>query len=103
MTNGVPAPFPVRTEMLRIPCPFCGERAHTEFTYGGDASAHRPTDPAAQTLASWLDYIYLRINPKGERRELWQHTSGCRRWIEVTRNAADHSIRATKPAGRLGE
>ena len=24
--------------MLRINCPFCGERDHSEFTYGGDAT-----------------------------------------------------------------
>ena len=27
--------------MLRITCPFCGERDYTEFRYGGDASLIR--------------------------------------------------------------
>jgi hypothetical protein len=26
----------------------------------------------------WHDYVYLRDNPAGPHRELWQHVSGCR-------------------------
>jgi len=28
--------------MIRIPCPFCGERDHSEFAYGGDATVVYP-------------------------------------------------------------
>ena len=28
--------------MIRIPCPFCGERDHSEFTYGGDGTINYP-------------------------------------------------------------
>ena len=28
--------------MIRIPCPYCGVRDHSEFRYGGDAGKPRP-------------------------------------------------------------
>ena len=33
--------------MILIPCPYCGPRAQTEFSYGGDASVVRPQWHAA--------------------------------------------------------
>jgi len=30
-------------DMIRIKCPYCGERDHSEFTYGGDASIKYPS------------------------------------------------------------
>ena len=45
--------------MLLIECPWCGERAQVEFTYGGDASASRPTDPQSVPIEVWLDHVYL--------------------------------------------
>jgi heterotetrameric sarcosine oxidase delta subunit len=53
--------------MLLIPCPFCGPRDHVEFSYGGDATLTRPE--AAAPDAAWIDYIYLRDNPKGPHLE----------------------------------
>jgi len=77
--------------MLLIPCPWCGERAQTEFTYAGDAAPERP-DPETATAADWVDYVYLRDNPKGAHDELWQHTAGCRRYLKVRRDTATHEI-----------
>jgi heterotetrameric sarcosine oxidase delta subunit len=85
--------------MLLITCPYCGPRAQIEFTYGGDAKAKRPADPDAVTLEAWLDYVYLRDNPRGPHWELWQHASGCRRWLRVQRDTLTHEILATEPAG----
>jgi len=77
--------------MLRIDCPFCGERDHDEFTYGGDATVERPAlddrDPER-----WHDYVFLRRNPKGPHREFWQHVLGCRAWLIVERDTATHEI-----------
>ena len=73
--------------MLLIDCPHCGQRAHTEFSYGGDATVRRPDDPRAVSLETWLDYVYLRDNPRGAHTEWWQHTYGCRRWINSTLRA----------------
>ncbi len=86
--------------MHLIKCPWCGERAEMEFTYGGDGTLTRPADPEAASDAEWTDYVYFRDNPRGPHEELWQHASGCRRWIKVRRNTLTHEILATGPADR---
>ena len=87
--------------MFLIKCPWCGERAETEFTYKGDANIKRP-DPQNSTDDEWLNHIYFRKNPKGTHNEFWQHTSGCRQFFKVQRNLITHEILATgKPAGNL--
>jgi len=82
---------------VRIACPFCGERGNEEFVYLGDATLERPpADPAApldeEARTRWHDYVYLRDNPAGPHRELWQHVSGCRAWLVVTRDTRTHAI-----------
>lgn len=77
--------------MLRIPCPFCGERDHHEFAYGGDASVTRPARDDT-SLEAWYRYVFLRPNPKGRHREYWQHVTGCRAWLIVERDTATHEI-----------
>jgi sarcosine oxidase subunit delta len=72
-----------------IPCPHCGVRAKEEFTIKG-AALRRPS--AAGDAAAWMDYVYLRDNPRGDYAEHWHHTSGCRRWLVVTRNTFSHEI-----------
>ena len=77
---------------MRIPCPFCGSRDAHEFAYLGDATVARP-DPAQPEAATLFhDYVYLRDNPAGSHRELWYHASGCRQWLEVTRDTRSHAI-----------
>ena len=83
--------------MLLITCPWCGERAQTEFTYGGDATVKRPADPATVPDEAWSEYIYHRENPRGPHEELWQHAAGCRRWMKVRRDTLSHEILATGP------
>lgn len=83
---------------MRIPCPFCGERTHAEFTYLGDAGHTRPTPtagPPDPTL--FVDYVYMRANPAGWHKEWWQHTGGCRAWLVVERNVTTHEMRGTVP------
>ncbi len=77
--------------MLLIKCPHCGARAQTEFSYGGDATRERPA-PAAVTAAEWLDYVYLRDNPRGPHLEWWHHAAGCRRWFKLRRDTATHKF-----------
>ena len=86
--------------MLLIKCPWCGDRAQTDFTYKGDAAVERPADPAAVSDQDWFEHIYLRDNPKGPHLELWQHANGCRAFFKVLRNVVTHDILAT---GRLDE
>lgn len=83
--------------MLRIHCPFCGERGHHEFTYGGDASVERPAIDD-RSLEAWYRYVFLRTNPKGSHREFWQHVNGCRAWLVVERNTYTHEILGVQPA-----
>jgi sarcosine oxidase subunit alpha/sarcosine oxidase subunit delta len=78
--------------MLLLPCPWCGERDETEFSYGGQAGVPYPADPDALTDEEWAEYLFVRDNPKGEFRERWVHTHGCRRWFELTRDTVTHRI-----------
>jgi len=82
--------------MLIIRCPWCGERDHTEFTYGGAASVARPT-PAA-TDQEWVDYVYMRDNSRGSHEEYWHHVQGCRQWLRVHRDTMTHEIASVMPA-----
>lgn len=45
---------------MLIPCPWCGERTHTEFAYGGDATVRRPARPDEASNSDWYAYLYLR-------------------------------------------
>ncbi len=82
--------------MLLIKCPWCGERAETEFVYGGDGTVKPPAD--GEAAAAWVNYVYLRDNPLGPHVELWNHASGCRRWFKVRRDTLSNEIHATAPA-----
>jgi methylglutamate dehydrogenase subunit B len=85
---------------MRIPCPYCGSRGIFEFAYLGDATLKRPDPTAPDAAAAFHDYVYLRDNPAGPHREFWQHASGCRAWLEVSRDTRTHEILAVKKAGR---
>ena len=78
--------------MLLIRCPWCGERAETEFSCGGEAGITRPTDPDALSDAEWADYLFMRKNPRGAHKELWNHSQGCRRWFGVERDTVTYKI-----------
>lgn len=72
--------------MLLIPCPWCGNRHESEFTYGGDATVTVPAgDPQPDTDA-WYRYVYERDNPAGLLPELWHHSYGCGQWLQLTRD-----------------
>lgn len=76
--------------MLRIPCPFCGLRDHSEFDYAGDATVtHPPLEAGAE---AWFEAVYLRGDPKGPHREYWRHARGCGAWLIVERDTLTHEI-----------
>ena len=91
--NMAPPAWP--TDMLLIPCPWCGERAETEFSYGGEGGISRPLDPYALSDAQWADYLFMRKNPRGPHSELWNHSQGCRRWFGVRRDTVTYKIDAS--------
>jgi heterotetrameric sarcosine oxidase delta subunit len=78
--------------MLRIRCPFCGERDETEFRFRGDASVVRP--PAEAGLAAFSTYVYERDNPLGWHSEWWLHVGGCRQLLRVERHTLTHQVRS---------
>jgi methylglutamate dehydrogenase subunit B len=83
---------------MRIAYPHCGERDVREFSFLGDATPTRPDPGAPDALARFTDYVYLRDNPAGPHRELWQHVSGCRAWLVVTRDTRTHEVLKVEPA-----
>lgn len=78
--------------MLLIKCPWCGNRAETEFSYGGEAGIVRPKDPTSLDDAQWADYLFMRCNTRGAFKELWNHSQGCRRWFGVERDTVSYKI-----------
>lgn len=82
--------------MLRIPCPWCGERDETEFRYRGDASRARPAADAG--LEIFNTFVFQRDNPRGWHLEWWLHVGGCRRLLRVVRHTVSHEIRGVGAA-----
>jgi len=78
--------------MLRISCPWCGERDQTEFSYGGQARRARPAHPEQLDDLQWAEYLFYRDNPRGPHRERWVHSWGCHQWFTVVRDTLTHEI-----------
>jgi heterotetrameric sarcosine oxidase delta subunit len=76
---------------MRINCPWCGERAETEFRSAG-AALDRPSAPTELDGTQWADHIYGRDNQPGLVRELWWHWAGCRQWLLIDRDSVSHRI-----------
>lgn len=84
--------------MLRIDCPWCGERDEIEFRYKGDASVARPAADAG--VEAFARFVYERANPHGWHLEWWLHSGGCRQLLKVLRHTVTHEIAAV---GRPGD
>jgi sarcosine oxidase, subunit delta len=83
--------------MLRIPCPWCGERDEVEFRSGGESQITRPSYGADDS--TWARYLFYRNNAKGVQFERWCHEFGCGQWLNVTRDTVTHEIRAVYVQG----
>lgn len=83
---------------MRIACPYCGPRGVDEFSYLGDATPTRPDPSVPDAEARFVEYVYLRDNPAGVHRELWQHAAGCQSWLVVTRDTRTHEIHEVEAA-----
>ncbi len=53
--------------MIRIKCPYCGERDHSEFSYGGEAHIIRLVLDASES--EWTEAIFFRENIRGIQKE----------------------------------
>jgi sarcosine oxidase subunit delta len=80
--------------VIRITCPYCGCRDHSEFSYVGDATVSYPPLSAKTDTENWFDSTYLRDNPRGPHLEYWQHVHGCRTFVKVLRDTATHEVLA---------
>jgi sarcosine oxidase subunit delta len=85
--------------MLLIPCPWCGERAETEFRCGGEAHLVRPGQASTLSDDAWAEYLFMRSNPKGVHVERWRHVHGCGRWFNVARDTVTDAILAVYRVG----
>ena len=80
--------------MIVIRCPYCRELRHEgELEHGGEAGIERPTPPEAASDAAWVDYLYMRRNPKGLLHEQWCCRGGCGQWFKVARDTVTHEVR----------
>jgi sarcosine oxidase, subunit delta len=86
--------------MLEINCPFCGTRAETEFTHGGEGGIARPLNTEEMSDAAWGDYVFMRKNIKGLRHEQWRHASGCGRWFNALRDTVSYKFHSTWKIGQ---
>ena len=78
--------------MLLIECPWCGPRAESEFSCGGEGGIMRPLQPESLTDKEWGDYLFMRKNPRGMHHEQWLHTQGCRRWFKAQRDTVTYAF-----------
>jgi sarcosine oxidase, subunit delta len=72
---------------LKIPCPNCGPRDHTEFTFGGELRPLLAPDPHED-----FERVYLMENAPGTQHERWFHLYGCRRWMDLRRDTVTNAL-----------
>jgi sarcosine oxidase subunit delta len=68
---------------LLVPCPNCGLREFTEFSFGGETNARPAPDAPVEQLNR---YLFVRRNASGEQQEWWYHRAGCRSWFLAIRD-----------------
>lgn len=78
--------------MMKIKCPYCGERSEAEFSFGGPAHLVRPIPAEKVSDEQWANYLLMLDNVKGEAAERWCHSHGCGQWFNMLRNTATHEI-----------
>ena len=81
--------------MLRLNCPWCGDRDELEFRWGGEVPVPRPGPARQVSDRDWAEYLFIRNNTNGWVRERWLHAAGCRQWFIVVRHTRTHEIRTT--------
>ena len=71
---------------LKIPCPNCGERPYTEFTFGGERHDIQPVG-----VEEDFERVFLLAN-SGTQTERWYHQFGCHRWFDITRDTETNEL-----------
>ena len=78
---------------LQIPCPHCGPREFSEFSFGGEVRELAAADPQRD-----FDRVTLHRNAAGPQRERWFHAYGCRRWFTIRRDTVDNRVLSDEDA-----
>ena len=78
---------------LQIPCPHCGPREFSEFSFGGEVRELASTDSQRD-----FDRVYLHANAAGPQIERWFHAYGCRRWFVIRRDTVENRVLPDKGA-----
>ena len=86
--------------MLLIHCPYCGPRPEIEFAYGGEAHIARPQNPDLLDDDQWVEFLFLRSNPKGVHCERWRHLHGCARFFNAIRDTLSDRFLVTYEIGK---
>ena len=89
----------IKFTMFIIKCPYCGDRDHSEFSYGGEAHIIRPKQPTELSDNQWAEYLFMRKNTKGLQYERWNHAHGCRRWFNMARDTSNDKIHSVYKMG----
>jgi len=92
--------------LMRITCPYCGDRDSEEFSIQGEVAGPRPSaqSDGAIDIAAFHAYVHLRANDFGLTKEYWYHLNGCRRLLVVSRDTRNHAILdVTFAAAKRGE
>ena len=84
--------------MQLFPCPFCGPREETEFTYVGEPKT-RPEPAEAVSDAQWGAYLWFNANSKGASEEIWLHLT-CMESFAMTRDTANNSVLGSRSLRR---
>jgi len=79
--------------LISVPCPLCGSSPSTDFVYVDEAEA---LDGESSTIDEWRRSLHFRANPFGPTHELWQHASGCRQVLVLTRDRVTNAIVASR-------
>ena len=80
--------------MQQFPCPFCGLRNETEFSFAVEAGHPRP-EPAKQVSdADWARYLYLHNAAKGAASEIWIHLT-CGEYFVMERDTVTRKVLGT--------
>ncbi|MEO7793668.1 MAG: sarcosine oxidase subunit delta, partial [Thermoanaerobaculia bacterium] len=96
---------------LKLTCPNCGSRPHTEFWFGGEVESglgHPPATSAgsatprpplvvsiparAAELEADFARVWWRRNSHGTQHERWFHHAGCRRWHTAVRDTLTNEV-----------
>lgn len=84
---------------LRLTCPNCGSRPHTEFWFGGEVEVQAEAAKAESSvtgrdavLEADFARVWLRKNSYGIQHERWFHHAGCRRWHTAVRDTLTNEV-----------